>query len=80
MCLPLVQIERQGRVGCFFLLIFPCLVTVLYAYDAAGADELTIKPGDKVEVLSRGEGWWEGKLNGKIGQFPASYGTFMSLC
>ena len=50
-------------------------MTVLYAYDAAGADELSIKPGDKVEVISKGEGWWEGRLNGKVGQFPASYGT-----
>jgi len=38
-------------------------------------EELSLKVGDIIEVTNKsvGGGWWEGKLNGKIGQFPENY-------
>lgn len=55
------------------------LCTVIYDYDAQGHDELTLRKGDIVEVLSEDakisgdEGWWTGKLAGKVGIFPANF-------
>jgi len=42
----------------------------LYDYDAAVDLELSIREGDIIEVTNTdvGAGWWEGKLNGKVGQ------------
>ncbi|KAI9140317.1 hypothetical protein BKA69DRAFT_515846 [Paraphysoderma sedebokerense] len=50
-------------------------VRALYSYTAQTEVELTIQEGDEIEITSKdcGDGWWEGKLNGKVGQFPASY-------
>lgn len=45
----------------------------LYDYEAKGDDELSLQCGDVLEVLSRDakisgdEGWWTGKINGKVG-------------
>ncbi|XP_020378584.1 mitogen-activated protein kinase kinase kinase 11-like [Rhincodon typus] len=53
--------------------------TALFDYEAHGKDELTLRKGDLVEVLSRDsaisgdEGWWAGKLRDKVGIFPANY-------
>ncbi|XP_015793672.1 SH3 domain-containing kinase-binding protein 1 isoform X1 [Tetranychus urticae] len=48
----------------------------IYDYKAQNDDELTIKKGDIIIILSKGvedEGWWKGELNGKIGVFPDNY-------
>eukprot|EP00511_Aplanochytrium_stocchinoi_P003128 CAMPEP_0204832638 /NCGR_PEP_ID=MMETSP1346-20131115/14308_1 /ASSEMBLY_ACC=CAM_ASM_000771 /TAXON_ID=215587 /ORGANISM="Aplanochytrium stocchinoi, Strain GSBS06" /LENGTH=416 /DNA_ID=CAMNT_0051964585 /DNA_START=241 /DNA_END=1491 /DNA_ORIENTATION=- len=46
----------------------------LYDYAAQQADELTVRAGDKIEVLDSSENdWWSGKLNERIGLFPANY-------
>ncbi|XP_065178614.1 protein kinase C and casein kinase substrate in neurons protein 2-like isoform X2 [Sycon ciliatum] len=46
----------------------------LYDFDATEDAELTIHEGDIIDITSQpGEGWWEGRLNGKIGCFPESY-------
>uniref|UniRef100_A0A8C4X2Q7 mitogen-activated protein kinase kinase kinase n=1 Tax=Erpetoichthys calabaricus TaxID=27687 RepID=A0A8C4X2Q7_ERPCA len=56
--------------------------TALFDYEAAGKDELTLRKGDLVEVLSRDseisgdEGWWAGKVNNKVGIFPSNYVSF----
>lgn len=53
--------------------------TVFYDYDAQGEDELTLRKGDVVEVLSKDakisgdEGWWTGKIGDKVGIFPANF-------
>ncbi|XP_043538596.1 mitogen-activated protein kinase kinase kinase 11-like isoform X2 [Chiloscyllium plagiosum] len=53
--------------------------TALFDYEAHGKDELTLRKGDLVEVLSRDsaisgdEGWWAGKLRNQVGIFPANY-------
>lgn len=58
-----------------------CLWTALYDYDAQGEDELSLRRGEIVEVLSDDskisgdEGWWTGKIGDKVGIFPANYVT-----
>nr|XP_014349149.1 PREDICTED: mitogen-activated protein kinase kinase kinase 11 [Latimeria chalumnae] len=53
--------------------------TALFDYEASETDELTLRKGDLVEVLSRDsaisgdEGWWAGKVNNKVGIFPSNY-------
>lgn len=56
--------------------------TALFDYEATGKDELTLRKGDLVEVLSLDseisgdEGWWAGKVNNKVGIFPSNYVSF----
>ena len=57
--------------------------TVIYYYDAKEEDELTLRVGDVIEVLSKDkevsgdDGWWlgRGEVNGEkfVGVFPANY-------
>lgn len=53
--------------------------TALFDYEASGKDELTLRKGDVVEILSLDseisgdEGWWAGKVNNKVGIFPSNY-------
>ncbi|CAH7040513.1 mitogen-activated protein kinase kinase kinase 21 [Phodopus roborovskii] len=53
--------------------------TALYDYDARGEDELSLRRGQLVEVLSQDaavsgdEGWWAGQVQRRLGIFPASY-------
>lgn len=64
--------------------------TAVFEYEAAGEDELTLRLGDVVEVLSKDsqvsgdEGWWTGQLNQRVGIFPSNYVTprsaFSSRC
>uniref|UniRef100_A0A0C9RE30 mitogen-activated protein kinase kinase kinase n=1 Tax=Fopius arisanus TaxID=64838 RepID=A0A0C9RE30_9HYME len=55
------------------------IVTVMWKYIAQSEDELTLEPGEQVEVLSKDskisgdEGWWTGKICGKVGIFPANF-------
>lgn len=45
-----------------------------FHYAANQDDELTIHPGDIINVYDKSdEGWWQGELKGKYGLFPASY-------
>jgi len=50
-------------------------VRALYEYVAQSDVELSIQEGDIIEITNKGigGGWWEGKLNGKVGQFPENY-------
>uniref|UniRef100_A0AAR2L8Z2 Mitogen-activated protein kinase kinase kinase n=1 Tax=Pygocentrus nattereri TaxID=42514 RepID=A0AAR2L8Z2_PYGNA len=58
------------------------LWTAVYDYEASGEDELSLRRGDVVEVLSKDaavsgdEGWWTGKLNHRVGIFPSNYVTY----
>ncbi|KAH0622493.1 hypothetical protein JD844_024851 [Phrynosoma platyrhinos] len=67
----------SGGVGTF------CpLWTVLYDYEATGEDELSLRRGEVVEVLSKDaavsgdDGWWAGKIRHRLGIFPANYVTY----
>eukprot|EP00118_Oscarella_pearsei_P004244 m.17808 g.17808 ORF g.17808 m.17808 type:complete len:662 (+) comp27557_c0_seq1:42-2027(+) len=48
---------------------------VLYEYEAQAEDELSLKVGSIVEILRKdvSDGWWEGRLNGKVGVFPYNF-------
>jgi len=49
---------------------------VLFPYEAAVEDELTLKEGDIITLLSRelpDKGWWQGELRGKVGVFPDNF-------
>ncbi|KAK5893799.1 hypothetical protein CgunFtcFv8_006636 [Champsocephalus gunnari] len=56
--------------------------TALFDYEASCKDELTLRKGDLVEVLSLDseisgdDGWWAGKVDNKVGIFPSNYGSF----
>lgn len=54
--------------------------TALYDYEAKQSDELTLRRGISVRILSKDsrisgdEGWWAGTVNGKhVGIFPSAY-------
>ncbi|XP_067847078.1 mitogen-activated protein kinase kinase kinase 9-like isoform X2 [Heptranchias perlo] len=55
--------------------------TAVFDYEASAEDELTLRKGDVVEVLSKDskvsgdEGWWTGKINDQVGIFPSNYVT-----
>lgn len=57
------------------------LFTAVYDYAAQNDDELSLRCGEVVEVLSRDpnisgdEGWWTGKKGDRVGIFPALYVT-----
>ncbi|XP_062702696.1 SH3 domain-containing protein 21 [Aedes albopictus] len=47
---------------------------VIYSYQENKPDELTLAVGDIVEIFEEvEEGWWKGKLKGKIGVFPSNF-------
>ncbi|KAM9148740.1 mitogen-activated protein kinase kinase kinase 9 [Pangshura tecta] len=55
------------------------LWTAVFEYEACGDDELSLRPGDVVQVLSRDslvsgdEGWWTGRIDRRVGIFPSNY-------
>ena len=57
------------------------ILHVLYDYTSKGEDELTLKRGSRLEVLSKDEGisgspgWWTGRLvdTESVGIFPANF-------
>ena len=66
-------LDKSGKV-CGFL---PDDTTVrTLSLDSAEAGELSFKEGDRIEVIREDpSGWWEGKLDGKMGRFPSNYTT-----
>ncbi|XP_069043919.1 mitogen-activated protein kinase kinase kinase 10 [Lepisosteus oculatus] len=57
------------------------LWTAVFDYEAAAEEELTLRRGDVLEVLSKDstvsgdEGWWTGQIQDKVGVFPSNYVT-----
>ncbi|KAG5837222.1 hypothetical protein ANANG_G00237030 [Anguilla anguilla] len=55
--------------------------TAVFDYEATADEELTLRRGDVLEVLSKDskvsgdEGWWTGKIQDKVGIFPCNYVT-----
>ncbi|XP_017064377.1 mitogen-activated protein kinase kinase kinase isoform X2 [Drosophila eugracilis] len=58
------------------------LWTALYDYEAQGEDELTLRRGEIVVVLSTDSevsgdvDWWTGKIGDKVGVFPKDFVTY----
>lgn len=58
-----------------------CLWTAIFDYQARREDELTLRRGTLVEVLSTDahisgdEGWWTGRVGNKVGIFPSNFVT-----
>ncbi|KAJ2721608.1 Protein BZZ1 [Coemansia sp. Benny D115] len=52
-------------------------VVALYDFAGRDADELSVKAGDRIQVVSRdiGEGWLQASIDGREGRLPASYVT-----
>ncbi|XP_012521470.1 SH3 domain-containing kinase-binding protein 1 isoform X2 [Monomorium pharaonis] len=47
---------------------------VLFSYDPCNEDELTLVPQDSIEFLGEvEEGWWRGRLRGRVGVFPSNF-------
>ncbi|XP_063803358.1 mitogen-activated protein kinase kinase kinase 9 isoform X2 [Pseudophryne corroboree] len=59
----------------------PFYWTAVFDYEASAEDELTLRLGDQVQVLSKDfrvsgdEGWWTGKIQDRLGIFPSNYVT-----
>uniref|UniRef100_A0A8D0G5F1 Mitogen-activated protein kinase kinase kinase n=1 Tax=Sphenodon punctatus TaxID=8508 RepID=A0A8D0G5F1_SPHPU len=57
----------------------PGFWTAVFEYEACGEDELSLRPGDVVQVLSQDsqvsgdEGWWTGRIDQRVGIFPSNY-------
>lgn len=52
------------------------IAKVIYKYDAANPDELSLPEGALITVLNKNcedEGWYEGEYNGKVGLFPENF-------
>ncbi|XP_022369273.1 SH3 domain-containing YSC84-like protein 1 [Enhydra lutris kenyoni] len=62
----------QERVG----LPEPLEVTALYSFEGQQPGDLNFQAGDRITVISKTDSqfdWWEGKLRGQTGIFPANY-------
>jgi len=47
---------------------------VVFSYQENNSDELSLAVGDIIEVLGEvEEGWWRGKLKGRVGVFPSNF-------
>ncbi|XP_040916814.1 mitogen-activated protein kinase kinase kinase 9 [Toxotes jaculatrix] len=57
----------------------PAFWTAVFDYEATADDELSLRKGDLVEVLSKDslvsgdEGWWTGMIADRVGIFPSNY-------
>ncbi|XP_071962882.1 mitogen-activated protein kinase kinase kinase 10-like [Antedon mediterranea] len=55
------------------------LCTAMYDFDASNDDEISLRQGDLVEVISQDynvtgdDGWWTGTVKDKEGLFPSNY-------
>ncbi|KAJ8946627.1 hypothetical protein NQ318_007232 [Aromia moschata] len=56
------------------------LCEVKYHYKAQNEDELSLKEGDIITLISKDSadpGWWRGELSGKTGMFPDNFVTLI---
>ncbi|NXW02093.1 SH3K1 protein, partial [Fregetta grallaria] len=64
----LIEVDSRTKTKEYCKVIFP--------YEAQNDDELTIREGDVVTLISKDcidVGWWEGELNGRRGVFPDNF-------
>ncbi|KAK3098160.1 hypothetical protein FSP39_016770 [Pinctada imbricata] len=71
--------QQQQKVGSSSTLKKPEIASVIAAYTATGPEQLSLQPGQILQVRKKSpSGWWEGELQArgqkkKIGWFPANY-------
>lgn len=71
--------STQQKAGTSSTLKKPEIASVIAAYTATGAEQLSLNPGQLIQVRKKSpSGWWEGELQArgqkkKIGWFPANY-------
>lgn len=47
---------------------------MVYSYTPQNEDELMLEQEDEIEFISEvEEGWWRGRLHGKVGVFPSNF-------
>lgn len=54
---------------------------MIFAYKPTNEDELDLKDGDVITILSKDlpdKGWWKGELKGKVGVFPDNFVQLIS--
>uniref|UniRef100_UPI00398EA8D8 SH3 domain-containing YSC84-like protein 1 isoform X2 n=1 Tax=Pristiophorus japonicus TaxID=55135 RepID=UPI00398EA8D8 len=54
----------------------PSIVTAIHSFEGQAPGDLSFNVGDKITVTSQSNSqfdWWEGKLQGNVGIFPANY-------
>lgn len=72
-------VSTQQKAGTSSTLKKPEIASVIAAYTATGAEQLSLSPGQLIQVRKKSpSGWWEGELQArgqkkKIGWFPANY-------
>ncbi|KFP76850.1 SH3 domain-containing YSC84-like 1, partial [Acanthisitta chloris] len=87
-CAPLSHIDFFYHLG-VFVTVFCCHfrtrenpssgpveVTALYSFEGQQPGDLTFKAGDKIMVTTKTNSqfdWWEGRIGGQTGIFPANY-------
>ncbi|EGT37998.1 hypothetical protein CAEBREN_31713 [Caenorhabditis brenneri] len=50
------------------------VVIAVYPYEAQDVDELSFEAGDEIELMNKdASGWWQGKINNRVGLFPGNY-------
>ncbi|ELP94311.1 hypothetical protein EIN_130500 [Entamoeba invadens IP1] len=50
------------------------VVVCQFEYEAENETELSMKEGDVINIINKkGDGWWQGECNGKVGFFPSNY-------
>lgn len=48
--------------------------TAAYPYEAQGAQELTLKQGDRLKIIDKKhDEWWKANMNGRIGMVPSGF-------
>jgi hypothetical protein len=72
-----IKPERESRIG------LPALASLLaradFEYTKQEDSELSIKPGDIINLLDNSdEQWWYGEINGASGYFPATYASVLN--
>jgi len=45
----------------------------LYDFTAEDSTELPLRKGDVINIIKKGQDWWEGECNGRRGLFPGNY-------
>uniref|UniRef100_A0A3B5L4C1 Osteoclast-stimulating factor 1 n=1 Tax=Xiphophorus couchianus TaxID=32473 RepID=A0A3B5L4C1_9TELE len=66
--IPFKQPEQRGSIRSFGL------ARARYDFSARDRTELSLREGDTIKILKKGQtGWWKGEVYGRVGLFPSNY-------